>query len=187
MSIKEFNDNFLETLFHNLSKESKKKIYLIGDFNIDLLKVNTHEQTGFFLDILESNEFVPQIFLPTRLTSGSKTFTDNIFVNHFNETTTSGNLTCTVSDHLPQFLVSHYEKSNIEQSHNIKVRNMKFFVEDDFIEDIKKLDWAQLLNTSRDDINHSFDTFISILNTLLDKHAPFKTMNKKELKLQQKL
>ena len=186
MSIKEFNDNFLETLFHNLSKESKKKIYLIGDFNIDLLKVNTHNQTGSFLDIVESNEFMPQILLPTRLTSRSKTLIDNIFVNHFNETTTSGNLTCTVSDHLPQFLVSHYEKSSIEQSHNIKVRNMKNFVEEDFIEDIKKLDWTQLLNTSRDDINHSFDTFISILNTLLDKHAPFKTMNKKELKLQQK-
>ena len=176
MSIKEFNDNFLENLFHNLSKENKKNIYLIGDFNIDL---NTQKQTGSFLDIVESNEFMPQILLPTRLTCRSKTLIDNIFVNHFNETTTSGNLTCTVSDHLPQFLVSHYEKSNIKQSHNIKVRNMKNFVEKDFIEDIRRLDWTQLLNTSKDDVNHSFDTFISILNTLVDKHAPFKMMNKK--------
>ena len=49
-------------------------------------------------------------------------------------------------------------------------------LKEDFIEEIKKINWTQLLNTSRDDINHSFDTFISILNTLLDKHAPFKTM-----------
>ena len=59
---------------------------------------------------MKSNEFMPQILLPTRLTSRSKTLTDNIFVNHYNATTTSGNLTSTVSDHLPQFLVNHNDK-----------------------------------------------------------------------------
>ena len=132
------------------------------------------------------NALIQQILLPTRLTSRSKTLIDNIFVNHVNTATTSGNLTCTVSDHLPQFLVNHNDKYNIPGSHNIQIRNMKKFVEKDFIEDINKLDWVQLLDVDRGDLNHSFDTLISTINITLDKHAPFKKISKKELKLQNK-
>ena len=63
---------------------------------------------------------------------------------------------------------------------------MKKFVEKDFIEDIINLDWVQLLNMGSGDLNQSFDIFLSSINILLDKHAPFKKVKKKDAKLQSK-
>ena len=78
---------------------------LIGDFNVNLLNYNNHNPTNEFLDSLASNSFVPYILQPTRLTSHSKTLIDNIFSNIISPEAISGNLTLTVSDHLPQFMI----------------------------------------------------------------------------------
>ena len=58
MNIESFNDNYLAPLLDKLSKESNKKIFLLGDFNIDLLKFDTSNKVSNFLDDLSSN-FLP--------------------------------------------------------------------------------------------------------------------------------
>ena len=186
MSIEEFTEDFIETLFQAISKERNKKVYLMGDFNIDLLKTNDHRNTSNFINLIESNGYMPKILLPTRITSRSKTLIDNIFTNSFNTATVSGNLTCTVSDHLPQFLIIPSNIGALPKQHNIFVRNMRKFSENDFITDLNKLDWVHLLDTGMGNLDRSFDTFLTTINTLLDKHAPLKKANKKDLKLQQK-
>ena len=58
-----------------------------------------------FLDTLSSNFLSPQIVLPTRIFSSS-TLIDNTFCNITHTAKSiSRNLTPTVSDHLPQFLI----------------------------------------------------------------------------------
>ena len=103
MSIKEFNDLF-SPILHKLSKENKTLI-ILGDFNIDLIKCNTDGKTSEFFDLVSSHNLLPYITLPTRVTDRSKTLIDNIFSNSTNTNIISGNLTSTVSDHLPQFLI----------------------------------------------------------------------------------
>ena len=48
---------------------------------------------------------MPLILQPTRITSHSNTLIDNIFSNAIDPGVTSGNLTATISDHLPQFSI----------------------------------------------------------------------------------
>ena len=52
-----------------------------GDFNIDLLKIDSDKDIMNFYNSLTSNLFVPHITLPTRITSHSQTLIDNIFSN----------------------------------------------------------------------------------------------------------
>ena len=80
MDVTDFNKNYLNPVLDKLSKESKQ-VFLLGDFNIDLLNYNDHQPTNEFLDSLASNSFLPYILQPTRLTSHSKTLIDNIFSN----------------------------------------------------------------------------------------------------------
>ena len=103
MDLTDFNSNYLIKVLENLSKE-QKSVFLLGDFNIDLLNYNVHNPTNEFLDSLASNSFLPYILQPTRITSHSKTLIDNIFTNVILPDSISGNLTATISDHLPQFL-----------------------------------------------------------------------------------
>ena len=55
MDICIFNYHYLNSLIDDLSKETNKKIVLLGDFNIDLLNFDTSEHVSTFLDDIASN------------------------------------------------------------------------------------------------------------------------------------
>ena len=99
-------------MFEIVSKE-RKQVFLDGDFNINLLNYNDHQPTNDFLDSLTSNSFIPYILYPPRITSHSKTIIDNIFFNFISHEIISGNITATISDHLPQFSVVPNILSNL--------------------------------------------------------------------------
>ena len=104
MDLTDFNCNYLNKLLENISKE-QKHIFLLGDFNVNLLNCNEHHQTNKFLNSLASNSFIPLILQQTRKTSHSNTLIDNVFSNVIDPDIISGNLTATISDHLRQFAI----------------------------------------------------------------------------------
>ena len=67
-NVHEFNQCFIDPLLHKINSENKQCI-LMGDFNIDLLKCETHEDSNAFLNSLFSSFFTPYVLQPTRLTS----------------------------------------------------------------------------------------------------------------------
>ena len=100
------------------------QVFLIGDFNINLLNYNDHQTTNEFLDSLASNSFLPYLLQPARLTSDSKTLIDNIISNVISHEVISGNITATIFDHLPQFVFVPNIFSNPScQTPNIYGRN----------------------------------------------------------------
>ena len=108
MDICTFNDHYLSPLLVNLSKEANKTIVLLDEFDIDLLNFDTSECVSTFLDDLASNSLQPEILLPTRISNNSKTLIDNIFCNIPNslvKRAISGNISSSISDHLPQFFI----------------------------------------------------------------------------------
>ena len=48
MDLTDFNCNYLNQLLENISTE--KYIFLLGDFNVNLLNYNEHNLTNEFLD-----------------------------------------------------------------------------------------------------------------------------------------
>ena len=75
-----FNCNYLSKVLENISRE-QKSVFLLGDFNVNLLNYNEHNKTNEFLDFFASNYFIPLILQPIRITSPSNTLIDNIFSN----------------------------------------------------------------------------------------------------------
>jgi endonuclease/exonuclease/phosphatase family metal-dependent hydrolase len=96
-----------------ISKENKL-CYLMGDFNLDLMKYHCHHFTSEFLDIMYSNMFFPLITRPTRITSNTATLIDNIFSNHLENFSFSGLLFTDISDHLPIFCIVHDVLPNVD-------------------------------------------------------------------------
>ena len=106
LQINEFKIDFISLLLLKLQKESSKIIFLLGDFNIDLLKYELSDSINNFIDTLSSNFLLPHILLPTRI-SKTSTLIDNIFSNSTSlEEIESGNVTSTFSGHVPQFIFS---------------------------------------------------------------------------------
>ena len=81
-----------------------KKVYIAGDFNFDLTRIDSEETSDFF-DMMTSSQLLPTILLPTKLNRQHDTLLDNIFTNQFNPDMSSGNFTMQISDHLASFLV----------------------------------------------------------------------------------
>ena len=74
---------------------------------INIFNYNDHQPKNDFLDSLASNSIIPYILHPTTITRHSKTLIDNIFSNYISHEIISRNITATISDHLPQFLICY--------------------------------------------------------------------------------
>ena len=186
MDLNEFNENYLNPLLDKLSINNKK-IYLLGDFNADLLKTDIDSDISNFLDILTSNMFVPHITLPTRITPNSKTLIDNIFSNSINFSEgNSGNLTLSLSDHLAQFLIIPFEFTYDNKDENLFKRDTKHFDRENFFLDLLDIEWKSVINIEKGDPNFSFNNYEKTLNIIIDKYMPIRKLTKKEKKQQKK-
>ena len=174
MDLNDFNCNYLNKLLENISKE-QKSVFLLGDFNVNLLNYHEHNQTNEFLDSLASNSFIPLILQPTRITSHSNTLIDNIFSNVIDPDIISGNLTVTISYNLPQFSIIPNMFGNIPSNKsNIYERDWSKFDRENYILDYFSADWEDLLKIDELNADNSTNIFLDKINILLDTYAPQK-------------
>ena len=73
-----FNEHFEHIILSNISTE-KKQIFILGDFNFDLLKYHSGSETQDVLHSFMSNGLLPTIHQPTRVTTRTATIIDNIY------------------------------------------------------------------------------------------------------------
>ena len=184
MDIDEFNVLFEQTM-EKISAENKE-IYLLGDFNIDLLKIEDQNKNDEFYNIICTNFLVPHITLPTRITSTTATLIDNIFSNNLDFThAISGNLTATISDHLPQFLIVPKDDIKVLKKQNL-FRGDKNYDKASLVSEFINIDWKSILKLDEANPATSFDNFNKKINEIIDIHLPLKKLSKKELKIQAK-
>ena len=119
--VKSFNE-LMTTIIDKVNKE-KKICYLIGDYNIDLLKQESHPQTSEFLDIMYSNNLIPVITRPTIKQDKSGTSVDNMFINNLVGINHSiqGLFKTEISDHLPIFMIHKRIKEKENTFNSMKI------------------------------------------------------------------
>ena len=99
----------------------------------------------------------------------------------------SGNLTATISDHLPQFLVILNLFGNVSgNKSNIYQRDWSKFHRENLILDYFSVDWEDLLKTDELNADNSTRMYLDKINMLLDTYAPLKRVNKYKMKFKSK-
>ena len=173
MDLDDFNKNFLNKLLEKVSTE-QKSVYLLGDFNVNLLNCNDHPPTNEFLDSLVSNSVIPYTLQPTRITDHSETLINNIFSNVITVDTVSGNLTATISEHLSQIMIVPNVFANTPSNRsNIYERDWSNFDQVNFVLDYFSIDWDDTIKIKEEKIDYSTEVFPNKISNLLDCHAPF--------------
>ena len=185
MEVNDFNEGYLSPLMEKLP--TTKNTFLLGDFNIDLMKTDEDENTSNYFDTLASLSFIPHIIHPTRITPHSKTLIDNIFSNvpNFSQGK-SGNLTISLSDHLAQFLVIPLDTCFVPPKVSKFKRDTRNFDRENFFLDLLSIDWNSVIEIDKRDPNYSFMQYYSTINQLIEKYMPIIEMTKKEIQLQSK-
>ena len=180
MLLQDFNENYWEGLLNKLSHENKKLV-IMGDFNTNLLDFENREVSQF-KDSTVGKSLLSLIKMPTRITSHSKTLIDNIFTNDNENYLKSGNLSCSISDHLPQFAMFNSFKPLYPSYKNVIKRDFSRFNEEEFLDDIKTIHFNIQLELQKEDVNKSTNKFLKIIENKLDQHAPFKKVSIRKLR-----
>ena len=158
---------------------SNKPIYIMGDFNIDLLKAETNGFSHDFLLSIQSYSFLPLIDKPSRVYNNSATLIDNIIVNRLDGNLSSGNIISDISDHYSQFCFIHSPPLRSFYQ-GVKIRDYSKFSEEDFVNDVSQIEWDSLITNGS--VDKCFSSFYNKLNKLVNKHAPIKAVSKRKAK-----
>ena len=180
--INRFNkfENNLKTILTKLDK-CNKPCYIMGDFNIDLLKYNYCNFSTDFFNQFSSSGYTPLITKPTRITKSTATLIDNIFANnlikmeHFN-----GLLLNDISDHFPIFTITEHELQNCPKTPKIDDCIIRIITKkslEAFCCKIKNCDWQSTL--SKNDPTESYTAFFKDFFELYDKFFPMKKYKSK--------
>ena len=174
---------FIEKLNEIISGVTKgnKHCYITGDFNLDLLKHESHSVTAQFIESLFAFSFLPMITKPTRITAHSATLIDNIFTNNTTVSSKNGLIISDISDHLPIFSIVFGDYLR-KDSNSFTIRDTSEIRVNEFRLKLENTNWdfSDQANSANDP-NAAYNIFIDKYNGLFDTCFPFKTVKGKVL------
>ena len=165
----QFMSHFEETIEKLTSLN--KNVFIMGDFNIDLLKCETSQISHDFLMSLQSCYLIPTVDKPTRVHRNSATLIDNIFLNNPDQILLSGNIISGISDHFAQFCIIKAARDKY-RGYTTKIRDFSNFSADQFNRKLSEVDWECILVNHATDPDKLFSTFYKKFNKIVNKHAP---------------
>jgi len=159
-SIEQFIKELNQVLDCVEERYKNTEIILLGDFNIDLLKINDKKSTETYCINLLNQCFTPLINYPTRFTETSATLIDNIFVKSYSNIKYEARIMVSkMSDHQPCILTISNIK--MQQSDNYKNCYKEKININEFVSRINALDFDDMLFSK--DINENYGKFIEAI------------------------
>ena len=175
-------NEFLEYLSDFLERQCRQNvnIYLMGDFNIDLLKYETCGYTQTLLQTMQSFSMVPVVDKPTRVYGNSATLIDNIFLNNPENNIVCGNIVSDTTDHFSQMCILTSQCKTFFSNNKTKVRDYSAFKAKSFINDLQNINWNNISKLT--DANQSFSWFCKCVNNIINKHASLRSISNRKQK-----
>lgn len=174
--IKDFNEG-LFCLLDRVNSENKC-CFILGDFNLNLLKHNSDTLVEDYLNVLYSSYFFPLIHKPTRVKETSATLIDNILSNSLTEGMKSGILYTDLSDHFPIFQFSAI-KTN--KAVNSKEKMSKRIMSKKNISKFKNMlgarSWDELYEENNAEV--AYQKFLDVFSFCFDECFPVVSFTKK--------
>ena len=152
-----------------------KRVYFMGDFNIDLKKKVQSSTVLDFINTVVSSGFYPLIDRPTRVNASSATLIDNIYTNFHDNAALSGILVTDISDHFPIFHISQLSDKNRENEEDKPQTYRKISKEnlESLAADLASTDWSKICESC--DVESSYNLFHEIFIDLYNKHLPIQS------------
>ena len=166
-NIKNFLQN-IQNCLDSFDERSKKDIFIVGDFNIDIKKKSESNSKNL---IQTMNTFGLKQYINGITRYGkSNSCIDLIFTNS-EYICNSGILDLNFSDHQAVFITK--KKFKIKNSKiEFKGRSYKNDIIDDFQDSLKLMDWEEFFDI--EDPNESWDLLYNRINSTLEKMCPEK-------------
>ena len=118
---------------------------------------------NFQIHLLPTPTYIPYIIQPSRHASLSRTLIDNIFSNVISKDIICANITATISDHLPQFLLSpNIFADQSSNKSNVFEKDWSNFDQKNFVLDYFDIDWPNILKLDEKNVNFATNNFYKL-------------------------
>ena len=179
----------------NSLKESNisniQECYLIGDFNVNLLRGNkmlldkqyydSYSQASplvtKYMDLCFSHSLHQLIAEPTRTTDRSKTPIDHILTNSAEKVIQSGVIEMVLSDHGLIYCTRKTSLLKLNEHCKISIRSMKKYSNEIFVEQLTGKQFLDYSNYTC--VNDSYQDFVTKFFSIIDFVAPITTLRVK--------
>lgn len=159
----------LNSILEKANTENKD-IIITGDLNIDLLKYTVHNPTTLFLDMLISNDLMPQITKPTRITQSSATLIDHIFSNIDIDKSLAGTILSDITDHYCNFISINIKPKSHPNPKSITFRKLDKISINHFHTALSQVNWSFI--TGLNNPNEAYNLFTRKVLALMDEYLP---------------
>ena len=144
--------------------EKELDSFILGDFNLDVLKYNSNEFVSEYIDNVFSHGFLQLVNKPTRCTSNSATLIDHVLTNKLLESYETCILISRLSDHFPIVTFIPLDKSPNSPLYSFS----RDFSEHNLIQfknNLSNISWNNTMDS--EDTQESYDNFSKLF---LDLH-----------------
>ena len=148
-----------------------RQLFILGDMNCDYFKYPPEPRTEKLKFLSSMYQLQQLISEPTRVTNTSATLIDLIFTNDSNNIAKSGVIYNGMSDHSIIYVIRTFIPNKRGQIKK-EVRNLKHFVAENFIHDLRNTNWQTVENVT--DTNLAWKAWEMNFNKVLDRHAPLR-------------
>ena len=146
---------------------------IMGDFNIDHLKINSPALNFFNMNVVEPFVLTQVIEAPTRVTKNTSTKIDLVLTASPENVKKTGVVDVPgISDHCLVYFSYALKKPKYKPK-MVTRRDLHNFKEEKFVEDIADIAWDRIYTANN--ANDKAENFENAFSTILDQHAPFKT------------
>ena len=157
-----------------LNVGNKKLAFVLGDFNVDLIKSDIHTPTSKFLNKFSTHSFIPTILYPTSITDATSTLVDDIFVNTITNQFDTAIIYSDLSDHLLIFM--HFDVMLPKPKPILEFAKPLYTSQtiDSFRSTLSEIDWNAicLLSTECDNPSECYSLFITKYLEVFHDHFP---------------
>ena len=163
--------DFLDKLSELLSlarNVNYNDIYVIGDFNLDLLKHANNVHICEFINLMYSFSLFPLVTKPTRVTNTTASLIDHIWTTQFETNTKNYIIHNDTTDHFPVLSQFRIQNTNTTATEFTYKRCYTSVACDNFANEVAKLDWSPVIQSVCP--NASYNTFFNYFNFLYQKH-----------------
>jgi hypothetical protein len=174
--------NQLSNILQKIEKENKK-VYIVGDLNIDGLKVKNNRHVENFFNMLLGKNYVPLITKPTRIQDTSISLIDHTIINastiKADAKIRSGIIYSGITDHLPVF-VSIQESHRVTPKERPQIRIYSKNNDKKFYQNIKRSNWEKFKRT--ESITEALSIFYSNWKKCFDEAYPLTKLSRRKSK-----
>ena len=145
---------------------------ICGDFNLDLLKMDSDPTVSNFMDTMHTFGLIHTISKPTRITENTFSLIDNIFISNSLQYS-SGILSFDITDHFPIFVVFKNFFDMVETNRYIKFRLLNENTLNSLTNHFSSESFDSILNS--DDLDFCIEELDKKILTAHNKYCPVLT------------